>query len=62
MRVLERRAAHLLKPGGLVGAEHADVQGTSAPEVFTGSGRWNEVRDHDDLAGRPRYVTARLAR
>jgi release factor glutamine methyltransferase len=62
LRVLEERAAHLLKPGGVVGAEHADVQGQSAPEVFSGSGRWSEVRDHDDLAGRPRYVTARLAR
>jgi release factor glutamine methyltransferase len=62
MRVLERRAALLLRPGGLVGAEHADVQGTSAPEVFSRAGRWGEVRDHRDLAGRPRYLTARLAR
>jgi release factor glutamine methyltransferase len=62
LRVLEERAARLLKPGGVVGAEHADLQGESAPEVFSGSGRWSEVRDHDDLAGRPRYLTARLAR
>ena len=62
MRVLERRAALLLRPGGVVGAEHADVQGTSAPAVFSGTGRWTEVRDHRDLAGRPRYLTARLAR
>jgi release factor glutamine methyltransferase len=62
IRVLEQRAARLLKPGGVVGVEHADVQGESAPEVFSASGRWSEVRDHDDLAGRPRYVTARLAR
>ena len=62
MRVLERRAALLLRPGGVVGAEHADVQGTSAPAVFSGTGRWSEVRDHPDLAGRPRYLTARLAR
>ena len=62
LRVLERTAARLLKPGGWVGAEHADVQGESAPAVFTASGRWSEVRDHPDLAGRPRYVTARLAR
>ncbi|RYP86430.1 peptide chain release factor N(5)-glutamine methyltransferase [Nocardioides guangzhouensis] len=62
MRVLEARAARLLRPGGVVGAEHADVQGTSAPAVFSGTGRWSEVRDHPDLAGRPRYLTARLAR
>ncbi|MBA3783137.1 MAG: peptide chain release factor N(5)-glutamine methyltransferase [Nocardioides sp.] len=62
IRVLEARAALLLRPGGVVGAEHADAQGTSAPEVFSQAGRWSEIRDHDDLAGRARFVTARLAR
>lgn len=62
MRVLERRAAALLRPGGVVGAEHADVQGDSAPGVFLASRRWADVRDHRDLADRPRFVTARLAR
>jgi release factor glutamine methyltransferase len=61
MRVLERRAATLLRPGGGVGAEHADAQGESAPAVFRDAGRWVDVVDHPDLAGRPRYVTARLA-
>ena len=61
IRVLERRAVMLLRPGGVVGFEHADVQGESAPAVFADSGRWREVRDHDDLAGRPRFTTARLA-
>lgn len=62
MRVLEATAARLLRPGGWVGAEHADVQGESAAQVFLDTGRWTEVRDHRDLAGRARYVTARLAR
>lgn len=62
MRVLERVAARLLRPGGVVGAEHAEVQGRSAPAVFATSGRWSDVRDNPDLAGRPRFVTARLAR
>jgi release factor glutamine methyltransferase len=62
MRVLERRAALLLRPGGVAGAEHADVQGAAAPSVFAASGRWVDVVDHPDLAGRPRYLTARLAR
>ncbi len=62
IRLLERRAALLLRPGGVVGAEHADVQGESAPGVFTATGRWADVADHRDLAGRARYVTARLAR
>jgi len=61
LRVLEARAAVLLRPGGVVGAEHADQQGESAPAVFSATGRWTEVRDHRDLAGRPRFVTARLA-
>ena len=62
LRVLEARAALLLRPGGVVGAEHADQQGESAPAVFAATARWTEIRDHRDLAGRPRFVTARLAR
>jgi release factor glutamine methyltransferase len=38
------------------------VQGASAPAVFTSAGRWRDVRDHADLAGRDRFLTARLAR
>lgn len=62
MRVLEQRATRLLRSGGVVGAEHADAQGDSAPAVFTSTGSWSQVRDHLDLAGRPRFVTAMLAR
>ena len=62
IRVVTARAAQLLRPGGWVGVEHADVQGESAPAVFAGAGCFRDVRDHHDLAGRPRYVTARLAR
>jgi release factor glutamine methyltransferase len=58
MRVVERVAARLLRPGGRVVAEHADLQGTSAPAVFTDAGRWQQVADHQDLAGRDRYLTA----
>jgi release factor glutamine methyltransferase len=61
IRTVEEVAARLLRPGGWVGVEHADVQGESAPQVFASSGRWVDVRDHRDLAGRPRYLTARRA-
>jgi release factor glutamine methyltransferase len=61
IRALEVRAAVLLRPGGVIGVEHADVQGETAPGVFTGSGRWADVKDHDDLADRARFLTARLA-
>jgi len=60
MRMIEATAWRLLKPGGVVGVEHADVQGESAPEVF--GLRWADIADHPDLAGRPRFVTARKAR
>jgi release factor glutamine methyltransferase len=56
VRAVERAAARLLKPGGLVAVEHADLQGESVPAVFA---RWADVRDHPDLVGRPRFTTAR---
>ncbi|WP_168929616.1 peptide chain release factor N(5)-glutamine methyltransferase [Nocardioides sp. GY 10127] len=62
VRVLARRAQVLLRPGGVLGFEHADVQGAAAPDVLLAVGGWADVRDHTDLAGRPRYCTARLAR
>jgi release factor glutamine methyltransferase len=58
MRVVEATAARLLRPGGVVVVEHADVQGESAPAVFRRTGRWRDVADRPDLAGRPRFVTA----
>jgi release factor glutamine methyltransferase len=62
IRLLEVTATRLLRDGGVVGAEHADVQGEAAPAVFRRTGRWRDVTDHQDLAGRNRYLTARLAR
>ena len=59
VRVVERVASRLLRPGGTVVVEHADLQGESAPAVFTATGRWTGVADHRDLAGRDRYLTAR---
>jgi release factor glutamine methyltransferase len=59
IRCVEAVAHRLLRPGGWVGCEHADAQGESAPAVFARTRRWSEVRDRADLAGRPRYLTAR---
>ena len=61
IRMVERTAARLLRPGGVLGCEHADVQGSEAVAVLAAAGRWREVRDHEDLAGRPRYVSATRA-
>lgn len=58
IRMVAQVAARLLKPAGLVCSEHADVQGESAPAVFARSGHFLEVRDHVDLAGRSRFVSA----
>ena len=51
-------AARLLRPAGFVCVEHADVQGESAVEVLVRHGAFRGVRDHLDLNGRPRFVTA----
>jgi release factor glutamine methyltransferase len=59
VRLVERTARRLLRPGGLLVVEHSDRQGQSAPALLQEAGGWNEVTDHRDLAGRPRYVTAR---
>ena len=53
------RAAGLLRPGGWLGIEHDDTQGESLPELIRAAGGFGEVTDHQDLAGRPRFVTAR---
>jgi release factor glutamine methyltransferase len=58
VRAVERVAARLLRGGGVLAVEHATAQAASAPSVFTSTGVWHEVRDHPDLAGRSRFVTA----
>lgn len=59
MRVVADVAARLLRPGGWVCAEHAEVQERSAPGVFVRHGSFTHVADHRDLTDRPRFVTAR---
>jgi release factor glutamine methyltransferase len=59
VRGLLATAARLLRPGGWLGIEHADQQGTALPALVRSAGGWSEVTDHPDLAGRPRYTTAR---
>jgi release factor glutamine methyltransferase len=56
-----RRSERLLRPGGRLVVEHSDRQGESAPAVLHAAGGWAEVQDHNDLTGRPRFVTARRA-
>ncbi len=58
IKVVVQVATRLLRPAGLLTFEHADVQGESAPAVVTASEAFTAVRDHRDLTGRPRFVTA----
>jgi release factor glutamine methyltransferase len=51
-------AARLLRPGGWLGIEHADQQGSTLPAVVRAHGGFTDVEDRSDLAGRPRYTTA----
>jgi release factor glutamine methyltransferase len=53
-------AARLLRSGGYVVIEHAEVQEQPARAMFSGPS-WVEVTSHRDLTGRPRTTTARRA-
>ncbi len=61
IRKLERTAARLLRPGGLVAVEHGSPQGAAVYWTFPETAGWRDTRNHKDLAGRDRFVTARLA-
>jgi release factor glutamine methyltransferase len=59
IRGIVPRAAALLRPGGWVGIEHDDSHGAVVPAMLRATGCYGEVADHRDLAGRPRFATAR---
>jgi release factor glutamine methyltransferase len=58
IRVIERIAKRLLRPGGLVAVEHGAPQGAAVYWVFAEEHGWRATRNHSDLAGRDRFVTA----
>jgi release factor glutamine methyltransferase len=60
VRVVEAAARRLLRPGGLVAVEHGAQQGASVYWVFADETAWRDTRNHVDLAGRDRFVTAAL--
>ena len=51
-------AARLLRPGGLLVMEHADVQGEAARIAAEATGAFNNVRTLPDLTGRERMLVA----
>jgi release factor glutamine methyltransferase len=58
VRVIEAVARRLLRPGGMVAVEHGAQQGAAVYWVFAEESGWRETRNHTDLAGRDRFVTA----
>jgi len=59
VRVIEGTARRLLRPDGLVAVEHGAPQGAAVYWVFAEERGWRDTRNHKDLAGRDRFVTAR---
>jgi release factor glutamine methyltransferase len=58
VRVVAQTAHRLLRPGGLVAVEHGAQQGAAVYWVFAEENGWRETRNHADLSGRDRFVTA----
>jgi release factor glutamine methyltransferase len=59
IRPVIARAAGLLRPRGWLGVEHDDRHRDAVPALLRAAGAYTDVADHDDLAGRPRFATAR---
>jgi release factor glutamine methyltransferase len=58
IRVVERTARRLLRGGGLVTVEHGAQQGSAVYWLFAEESGWRGTRNHTDLAGRDRFVSA----
>lgn len=56
-RLILRHLPFLLSPGAVVGMEHDDVTGEALCQEASLAG-YSDCRDHYDLAGRPRFMTA----
>jgi release factor glutamine methyltransferase len=52
-------AGRWLRPGGLFAVEHDETTSMATSELIGGTARFDDVVARTDLAGRPRFVTAR---
>jgi release factor glutamine methyltransferase len=52
------RSFALLRPGGWLGMEHDDTQGSSVPSLLRAAG-FVDIEDRRDLADRPRFAVGR---
>jgi release factor glutamine methyltransferase len=57
IRVVSQTAKRLLRPGGTLVIEHADMQGEAVRHLLLKDG-WRQVRTHQDFNGRDRTATA----
>ena len=57
-----RLAARWLRPGGLFAVEHDDTTSSQTVELVKGTILFEDIKARRDLAGRPRFVTARRRR
>ena len=57
VRVLSRRAAELVHPGGLLVIEHAETQSAPIAAILAADG-WRAIAHHRDLTSRDRATTA----
>ena len=54
-----RLAERWLRPGGLFAVEHDDTTSSQTVELVKSTGLFEHIEARQDLAGRPRFVTAR---
>jgi release factor glutamine methyltransferase len=54
-----RLAGRWLRPGGVFAVEHDDTTSARTFELIQATALFEDVQAHHDLAGRPRFVTAR---
>lgn len=57
VRVISRRAAELLRPGGVLVLEHAETQSAQIAELLAADG-WRAISHHRDFTMRDRATTA----
>ena len=58
-RAVIAAAARLLRAGGLLVMEHAEVQDAAARAAALATGAFEQIESRDDLTGRPRMLVAR---
>jgi release factor glutamine methyltransferase len=59
IRHILARAAELLHPGGVLALEHDESHEQAVPALLAAAGDWDAIAEHLDLAGRPRFATAK---